>query len=119
MCFNPDYINRNLVSKDKTKEYHYLFICNNTEIQSLRSKYIPKYYVQNSSVANMAGIFSLCNSQLLKSVALFLKGPILYELVNKNLLHMCFNPDYINRNLVSKDKTKANIIQNSLYIFHI
>ena len=55
-------------------EYHYLFICNNTEIQSLRSKYIPKYYVQNSSVAKMAGIFSLCNSQLLKSVALFLKG---------------------------------------------
>jgi hypothetical protein len=44
---------------------------------------------------------------------------ILYELVNKNLLHMCLNPDYINRNLVSKDKTKANIIQNSLYIFHI
>ena len=43
--------------------------------------------------------------------------PILYELVNKNLFHMCFNPDYINRNLVSKDKTKANIIQNSLYIF--
>jgi hypothetical protein len=29
-------------------EYHYLFICNNTDIQSLRSKYIPKYYVQNS-----------------------------------------------------------------------
>ena len=55
-------------------EYHYLFICNNTEIQSLRSKYIPKYYVQNSSVAKMAGIFSLCNSQLLKSVTLFLKG---------------------------------------------
>jgi hypothetical protein len=45
--------------------------------------------------------------------------PILYELVNKNLFHMCFNPDYINRNLVSKDKTKANIIQNSLYIFYI
>ena len=55
-------------------EYHYLFIYNNTEIQRLRSKYIPKYYVQNSSVAKMAGIFSLCNSQLLKSVALFLKG---------------------------------------------
>ena len=55
-------------------EYHYLFICNNTEIQILRSKYIPKYYVQNSSLAKMAGIFSLCNSQLLKSVALFLKG---------------------------------------------
>lgn len=55
-------------------EYHYLFICNNTEIQRLRSKYIPKYYVQNSSLAKMAGIFSLCNSQLLKSVALFLKG---------------------------------------------
>ena len=56
-------------------EYHYLFIYNNTEIQRLRSKYIPKYFVQNSSVANkMAGIFSLCNSQLLKSVALFLKG---------------------------------------------
>jgi hypothetical protein len=47
-------------------EYHYLFICNNTEIQRLRSKYIPKYYVQNSSVAKMAGIFSLCNSQLHK-----------------------------------------------------
>jgi hypothetical protein len=30
---------------------------------------------------------------------------------------MCFNPNYINRNLVSKNKTKANIIQNSLYIF--
>jgi hypothetical protein len=28
-----------------------LFICNNTEIQRLRSKYIPKYYVQNSSLA--------------------------------------------------------------------
>jgi hypothetical protein len=55
-------------------EYHYLFICNNTEIQRLRSKYIPKYYVQNSSLAKMAGIFSLCNSQLLKSVALFFKG---------------------------------------------
>ena len=54
-------------------EYHYLFKCNNTEIQSLRSKYIPKYYVQNSSVAKMAGSFSLCNSQLLKSVALFFK----------------------------------------------
>jgi hypothetical protein len=54
-------------------EYHYLFICNNTEIQRLRSIYIPKYYVQNSSLAKMAGIFSLCNSQLLKSVALFLK----------------------------------------------
>jgi hypothetical protein len=51
-------------------EYHYLFICNNTEIQRIRSKYIPKYYVQNSCVAKMAGIFSLCNSQLLKSVAL-------------------------------------------------
>jgi hypothetical protein len=48
--------------------YHYLFICNNTEIQSLRSKYIPKYYVQNSSVAKMVGIFSLCNSQLFMSV---------------------------------------------------
>ena len=59
---------------DVFSDYHYLFICNNTEIQSLRSKYIPKYYVQNSSVAKMAGIFSLCNSELLKSVALFLKG---------------------------------------------
>jgi hypothetical protein len=36
-------------------EYHYLFICNNTEIQRLRSKYIPNYYVQISSVAKMAG----------------------------------------------------------------
>jgi hypothetical protein len=53
-----------------------VLICNNSEIQRLRSKYIPKYHVQNSSVAKMAGIFSLtlCNSQLLKSVALFLKG---------------------------------------------
>ena len=67
-------------SKDEIgDEYQYLFICNNTEIQSLRSKYIPKYYVQNSSVAKMAGIFSLCNSQLLKSVALFLKESVNYS----------------------------------------
>jgi hypothetical protein len=39
---------------------------------------------------------------------------ILYELVNKNLFHMCFNPNYINRHLVSKDKTKANIIPKDL-----
>ena len=64
----------NIVIDVISDEYHYLFIYNNTEIQRLRSKYIPKYYVQNSSVAKMAGIFSLCNSQLLKSVALFLKG---------------------------------------------
>jgi hypothetical protein len=43
--------------------------------------------------------------------------PILYKLVNKNLFHMCFNPDYINRHLVSKYKTKANIIQNFCIFF--
>jgi hypothetical protein len=45
--------------------------------------------------------------------------PILYELVNKILFHMCFNPNYINRNLVSKDKTKANIIQEQRYRIYI
>ena len=52
-------------------EYHYLFICNNTEIQRLRSKYIPKYYVQNSSVAKIAGIFSLYNAQFWKTSIIF------------------------------------------------
>jgi hypothetical protein len=52
-------------------EYHYLFICNNTEIQRLRSKYIPKYYVQISSVAKIAGIFSLYNAQFWKTSIIF------------------------------------------------
>ena len=34
-----------------------VYICNNTEIQRLRSKYIPKYYVQNSSLAKMYLLF--------------------------------------------------------------
>ena len=55
-------------------EYHYLFVCNNQEIITLRNRYIPNYYVQNCSIVKMAGMFSLCHTNLLKNVSLFLKG---------------------------------------------
>jgi hypothetical protein len=61
----------NISSVELLTDINYLFICNNTEIQRLRSKYIPKYYVQISSVAKIAGIFSLYNAQFWKTSIIF------------------------------------------------
>lgn len=50
-------------------EFHYLFVCSNLGIYNLRIKYIPQYYIRYCNVEKMAGMFALCNTELLKKIS--------------------------------------------------
>ena len=52
-------------------EFHYLFVCQNEQIQRLRAKYIPPYYVTNPREDKMKGMLSLCNKSVLNNLAIF------------------------------------------------
>ena len=39
-------------------EFHYLFVCTNPDVVNLRTRYIPKYYLRNSSIEKMAELLS-------------------------------------------------------------
>ena len=54
-------------------EFHYLFKCNHPEIQILREKYIPYYYVRYPSLYKMYGLFSICNVKVMCNLAIFLR----------------------------------------------
>ena len=43
-------------------EFHYLFICSHPEIVNLRVRYIPIYYLRNSSAGTMAGSLFVISS---------------------------------------------------------
>ena len=53
-------------------EFHYLFLCGNKDIASMRDKYIPEYYVKYSSERKLKGMLSLCNNKVLNNLSIFL-----------------------------------------------
>ena len=55
-------------------EYHFLFCCSNNDISRLRDKYLPRYYSIYPSREKMCKFFSICNTELYKRLALFLKN---------------------------------------------
>ena len=55
-------------------EFHYLFVCTNPDVVNLRTRYIPKYYLRNVSIEKMAGMLSICHTELFKNLSFFLKG---------------------------------------------
>ena len=54
-------------------EFHTLFTCKNQDISLLRRKFIPRYYWDPARTHKMIGLFSLCNTQLLTNVSVFIK----------------------------------------------
>ena len=54
-------------------EYHYLFMCKCEQVMIIRDKYIPVYYVDRPSQEKMYGLLSLCNTPVLKKLAIFVK----------------------------------------------
>ena len=55
-------------------EFHYLYICKNENISTLRRKLIPNYYTVTPSIHKMEYMLSLCHKQLLSNVAIFVKN---------------------------------------------
>ena len=54
-------------------EFHYLFKCENHQIQELRIKYLPEYYVRNPNINKLKGMLSLCHVELYKKLSIFFR----------------------------------------------
>jgi hypothetical protein len=54
-------------------ELHYLFLCQNEQIQRLRVTCIPSYYFTNTCQNNLNGIWSICSKPVLNNVAIFIE----------------------------------------------
>jgi hypothetical protein len=46
-------------------EFHYICICQKVEIVQLRLKYMPSYFVRNSSENKLSRLLSFCNIKVL------------------------------------------------------
>ena len=53
-------------------EFHYLYICEHSEIVRLRQFYIPEYLSRNPNREKMKGHFSFCNVKVLKNLSKFI-----------------------------------------------
>ena len=42
-------------------ELHYVYLCQNEQIQRLRAKLIPSYYITNPCQNKLNGMLSICN----------------------------------------------------------
>ena len=54
-------------------ESHFLFCCQNEQIQQLQLKYIPEYYRKSLRDEKIIGLFSLCNIPVLNNLAIFIQ----------------------------------------------
>jgi hypothetical protein len=56
-------------------EYHYLFVCNNVEIEKVRNQLIPQYYVQKPNIEKFAKLLNSVsvNTDHAKKLNLFVK----------------------------------------------
>lgn len=59
-------------------EFHYLFICSYPQINELRTKFIPEYYLRNPSLYKLKGMLSLCNVTLYRKICGFIRKIIKY-----------------------------------------
>ena len=59
-------------------EYHLLFTCVHPVVSELRSKFIPNYYKTNPNMNKFGGLLSICNVQVHKKLAIFLKKVMKY-----------------------------------------
>ena len=54
-------------------EYHFLLVCKNENIITLRNKYLPNYYRAYPNHAKFEGLLSICNVELYKRLSIFIK----------------------------------------------
>ena len=54
-------------------EYHFLFVCKNENIITLRNKYLPNYYRVYPNHAKFEGLLSICNTELYKRLSIFIR----------------------------------------------
>ena len=54
-------------------EFHYLFICEDSNVKILRAKYIPTYFTRFPSHYKMKGLLSICHTELLTNISYFVK----------------------------------------------
>ena len=54
-------------------EFHYLFICPNQEIKSLREKFIPTYYINNPNEYKLTNLLRFCHTELYRNLATFIR----------------------------------------------
>ena len=52
-------------------EYHYLSLCSNYQIKTLRGKYLPEYYTKNPTIQKLQGFLSFCNVPVLIKLWVF------------------------------------------------
>ena len=54
-------------------EYHFLLVCKNENIITLRNKYLPNYYRVYPNHAKFEGLLSICNVELYKRLSIFIR----------------------------------------------
>jgi hypothetical protein len=54
-------------------EYHFLLVCENENIITLRNKYLPNYYRSYPNHANFEGLLSICSVELYKRLSIFIR----------------------------------------------
>jgi hypothetical protein len=53
--------------------YHFLFVCKNENIITLRNKYLPNYYRVYPNHAKFEGLLSICNTELYKRLSICIR----------------------------------------------
>jgi hypothetical protein len=60
-------------------EYHFLLVCKNENIITLRNKYLPNYYWVYPNHAKFEGLLSICNAELYKRYQFLLEKLLPYS----------------------------------------
>ena len=63
----------NLCGNGIGDEVHYLFICQNQDIKSIREKVIPKYYIRYPSQKKLSYMMMYCHVELYRNMSTFLR----------------------------------------------
>jgi hypothetical protein len=54
-------------------EYHFLLVCKNENIITLRNQYLPNYYRTYPNLAKFEGLLSICNVELYKRLSICIR----------------------------------------------
>ena len=54
-------------------EFHYMYVCQNSQVVKMREKFIPKYFYKYPSETKMKGHLQICNVNVLKNLSVFIK----------------------------------------------